>query len=37
MVSDRMGARAVDLLLGQINDSEGPPQEVVMRSLLCAG
>jgi hypothetical protein len=34
MVSDRMGARAVHLLLGQINDSEGPPQEVVMRSLL---
>ena len=34
MVSDRMGARAVDVLLGQINDSEGPPQQVVMRTLL---
>ena len=33
MVSDRMGARAVDVLLGQINDSEGPPQQVVMRTL----
>ena len=31
MVSDWMGARAVDVLLGQINDSEGPPQQVVMR------
>ena len=34
MVSDRMGARAVDLLLGQISATEGPPQQVVMRTFL---
>jgi len=34
MVSDGMGARAVDVLLGQIHDSDGPPQQVVMRTLL---
>ena len=34
MVSDRMGARTVDLLLGQINDSEGPPPQEVMRTFL---
>ena len=34
MVSDGMGARAVDVLLGQIHDSDGPPQQVIMRTLL---